>query len=76
MLASIFWVIIDRQKSFLFAGFSRVSNCHCTRKGLAEYPCAPATQTMSPFPVDSNKSDFLLGEPGQDIEGNAAAAVQ
>lgn len=46
MLASIFWVIIDRQKSFLFATFSRVSNCQRTRKGLAEYPDAPATQTI------------------------------
>ena len=49
MLASIFRVIIERQNSFLCPGFSRVSNCHCTRKGLAEYPDAPATQTISPF---------------------------
>jgi hypothetical protein len=39
MLASIFRVIIDRQNS----------NCQCTRKGLAEYPVAPATETISPF---------------------------
>ena len=39
----------DRQNSFLCSGFSRVSNCHRTRKGLAEYPDAPATQTISPF---------------------------
>ena len=49
MLASIFWAIIDRQKSFLCSGFSRVSNCQRTRKGLDEYPDAPATQTISPF---------------------------
>ena len=49
MLASIFWVIIEREKSFLSIAFSRVSNCQRTRKGLAEYPEAPATQTISPF---------------------------
>jgi two-component sensor histidine kinase len=31
MLASIFWVIIERQYSFLCSGFSRVSNCQRTR---------------------------------------------
>jgi hypothetical protein len=49
MVASIFFEIIERQYSIRRAGFPRVSNCHCTRKGLAEYPDAPATQTMSPF---------------------------
>jgi hypothetical protein len=48
-LASIFCAISDRQNSFLFAGFSRLSNCQRTRCGLAEYPDAPAMQTMSPF---------------------------
>ena len=48
MLASIFFEIIERQYSIRRAGFSRVSNCHLTRNGLAEYPDAPATQTISP----------------------------
>jgi hypothetical protein len=58
MLASIFWVIIERQNSFLCSGFSRVSNCHFTRKGLAEYPDAPATQTISPFQLMRIKLTF------------------
>ena len=49
MRASIFFAISDRQKSLRSPGFPRVSNCHCTRKGLAEYPDAPTTQTISPF---------------------------
>jgi hypothetical protein len=48
MLASIFCEISLLQYSLRSAGFSRVSNCHLTRNGLAEYPDAPTTQTMSP----------------------------
>ena len=48
-LASIFCEIIERQYSIRRAGFPRVSNCHCTRNGLAEYPDAPPTQTIPPL---------------------------
>ena len=76
MLASIFFEISDRQYSIAKAGFSRVSNCHRTRNGLAEYPDAPATQTISPLQSIRIRLTFLLGEPRQNIEGNTAAAVQ
>ena len=49
MLAPMFRMISDLQNSFLRSGSSRVSHCQRTRKELAEYPDAPATQTMSPF---------------------------
>lgn len=49
MLASLFRAISDRQNSLRWSGFSRTSNCQRTRCGLAEYPDAPATQTISPF---------------------------
>ena len=56
MLASIFCEIIERQYSIRRAGFSRVSNCHRTRNGLAEYPVAPATP-----PAASTRARFVKG---------------
>src|SRR6185437_213105 len=57
-LASSFWVIIERQNSFLLAGSSRVSNCHFTRNGLAAYPDPPTTQTISPFQSIRTRATF------------------
>jgi hypothetical protein len=66
MLASIFCETSFRQYSIRRPGLSRVSNCHCTRKGLVEYPDAPATQTISPLQSIRIKLTFcsLMGQSG------------
>ena len=76
MLASIFFEIIERQYSIRRAGFSRVSNCHCTRNGLVEYPDAPATQTMSPLQSIRMRLTFCSVSQDKHVKGNAATAVQ
>jgi hypothetical protein len=48
IVASIFRVIVERQKSFLFVGFSRVSDCLFTGPGLSKYPDAVATRAWPP----------------------------